>query len=137
MFVLDTNIVSELRRKRPHGAVTAWLRAIPETALRVSAMTIGELQRGIEITRVQDAARAIEIELWLDRVLATFEIVPIDSEIMRRWARLMHNKSDDLYEDALIAATALVHGLTIVTRNTRDFEAFGTQVLNPFSHQRG
>lgn len=133
MYLLDTNVVSELRRPRPHGAVLAWLRDTPDKNLHVSAVTIGEVQAGIEMTREQDPAKAAEIEAWLDLVQETYNVLPIDAHIFRRWARLMHRRPDDLIEDAMIAATALVHDLTVVTRNVRDFERFGVTTLNPFS----
>ena len=132
MYLLDTNIVSELRRSRPHGAVLSWLRGIDDTHLHLSAVTIGELQAGVEITRDHDPQRAAEIELWLEEVMQTFNILPIDASIFRRWARLLHRRSNDLAEDAMIAATAQVHNLIVVTRNTRDFEHLGIETLNPF-----
>lgn len=133
MFLLDTNVVSELRRPRPHGAVLAWLRAASDADLHLSAVTIGELQAGIEITREQDAAKAAEIEAWLEQVAASHNILAMDGRIFRCWARLMHRRSDDLLEDAMIAATAKVHNLTVVTRNIRDFEPFGVATLDPFT----
>jgi predicted nucleic acid-binding protein len=132
MYLLDTNVVSELRRPRPHGAVLAWLRATSETDLYVSAVTIGELQAGAEITREQDAVKAAEIESWIDRVAATHNVLPMDGIIFRRWARLMHRRTEALSEDAMIAATAAVHNLTVVTRNVRNFGPFGVETLNPF-----
>ncbi len=136
MFLLDTNVVSELRRTRPHGAVLAWLRATPDADLYLSAVTIGELQAGIEITREQDVAKAAEIETWLEQVAASYNILPMDGRAFRCWARLMHRRPDDLLEDAMIAATATVHNLTVVTRNIRDFEPFGVATLDPFSMGR-
>ncbi len=136
MFLLDTNVVSELRRPRPHGAVLAWLRATSDADLYLSAVTIGELQAGVEITREQDAAKAAEIETWLEQVAASYNILPMDGRIFRCWARLMHRRSDDLLEDAMIAATAMVHNLTVVTRNIRDFEPFSVPALDPFSAAR-
>ncbi len=135
MFLIDTNVISELKRKRPHGAVLAWLKSVPASELRISAMTIGEIQAGVEITREQDVAKAREIETWLEQIIGSYQVLAIDSSVMRMWARLMHSKSSDLYEDGIIAATALVHGLTIVTRNTRDFKGFGTKVLDPFVYK--
>jgi predicted nucleic acid-binding protein len=133
MFLLDTNVVSELRKARPHGGVLAWLNAIPESDLFISAVTVGEIQRGIELTRDQDQAKALEISEWADRLAATQNILPMDAQTFRIWARLMHHQSDALFEDAMIAATALVHQLTVVTRNTRDFAPFKVPVLDPFS----
>jgi len=132
MYLLDTNIVSELRRPRPHGAVLAWLRAVDDHALHISAVTLAEIQAGVEITREQDAAKAEEIEHWLDQVATTFNVVAADAAVFRQWARLMHRQQDHLIEDALIAATALVHGWTVATRNVADFTSFDVPILNPF-----
>ena len=132
MYLLDTNVISELRRPRPHGAVVAWLAPIADGDLHLSAVTIGEIQAGIEITREQDAAKADEIEQWAALVAASYNVLPMDAETFRLWARLMHRSSNTLYEDAMIAATAKQHGLTIVTRNVGDFASFGVEIFNPF-----
>jgi predicted nucleic acid-binding protein len=102
MYLLDTNIVSELRRVRPHGAVIAWLRDIRDEDLHVSAVTIGEIQSGIEITREQDEAKAAEIEAWLEQVTETYNVVSMDARAFRSWARLIHLRTDDLIEDAIL-----------------------------------
>ena len=133
MYLLDTNVVSELRRPRPHGAVLAWLASVDDTELFVSAVTLGEIQAGIELTRGQDPAKASELEGWLDMVAGAYNVLPMDAAVFRAWARLMHRRSDTLYEDAMIAATAKVHRLTVVTRNVADFQALGFEVLNPFA----
>ena len=133
MFLLDTNVVSELRRIRPHGSVLAWLRATPEEHLHIAAVTIGELQAGVEVTRDQDPDKATQIESWIDNIAATYNIVPLDASIFRRWARLMHRVGRQYSEDAMIAATAEVRNLTVVTRNVRDFKHFGVAIFNPFS----
>ena len=99
----------------------------------MSAVTVGEIQAGIEITRKQDAAKAKEIELWLDGVEQSYGVLPADAAIFRRWAQLMHRRPDHHLEDALIAATALVRGMTVVTRNVDDFEPFGPPLINPFT----
>jgi toxin FitB len=137
VYLLDTNVISELRRKRPHGAVVAWLRTVPDADLHISAATIGELQVGIEMTREQNPARAAEIETWLEAVAATYNVLPMDGRIFRAWARLMHRQSGSLVEDAMIAATAVVHDLTVATRNSRDFQKLGVGIFNPFTTSSG
>jgi len=132
MYLLDTNVVSELRRPRPHGAVVAWLESVADADLHLSAVTIGEIQAGIEITRERDAAKADEIEAWLEQVAQTFNILDMDARAFRAWAKLVHRRSDEILEDAMIAASAAVHGLTVVTRNIRDFEKLNVPILNPF-----
>ena len=132
MFLLDTNVVSELRRPRPHGAVMTWLASVPELQVYVSAYSIAELQMGVEKTRAQDPIRAAELDLWLDEVVAGYNVLAMDASIFRAWAKLRHGRSDTLHGDAMIAATAAVHGLTVATRSVRDFEALGVAVFNPF-----
>jgi len=133
MYLLDTNVVSELRKQRPHGAVVGWLESIDDAQLYLSAVTLGEIQAGIEITRAQDPEKAKEIEAWLELVAGAYNVLPMDAAAFRAWGRLMHGKSDTLYEDAMIAATAKVHGLTVATRNVADFNALGLEVFNPFA----
>ncbi len=133
MFLVDTNVVSETRRRQPHPAVLAWLRSTRSRELSVSALTIGEIQRGVENLRDRDPARANSIESWLaEAVLEGFEVLPFDGAAAREWARLMQGQSADLTIDAMIASTALVHGLTVVTRNERDFDQLNVPTLNPF-----
>jgi predicted nucleic acid-binding protein len=131
-YLLDTNVVSELRKPRPHGAVLAWLQSVDDVSLHLATVTLGEIQAGIELTREQDAKKAGEIEAWLDLVSDSYNVLPMDGPAFRCWARLMHRTSDTLYEDAMIAAVAKVNGLTVVTRNVADFSSFGVELLNPF-----
>lgn len=132
MYLLDTNVISELRRTKPHGAVVAWFGGVREEDLHIAAVTLGELQAGIELTRELDSQKALELTAWVDAVGQTYNIVPSDGETFRCWARFMHKRSDDLVLDAMIAATAQIHNFTVVTRNVRDFTLFGVRTLNPF-----
>jgi predicted nucleic acid-binding protein len=136
MYLLDTNVVSELRKPRPHGAVLAWLHGVDDANLHLATVTLGEIQAGIELTREQDPAKASEIEAWLDLLSLSYNVLPMDGPAFRCWARLMHRQSDTLYEDAMIAAIAKVHNLTVVTRNGADFKPFEVPLLNPFDTGR-
>ena len=132
MYLLDTNVVSELRRPKPHKTVLNWIEAVPADRLFLSAVTAGEIQAGIERTREQDTVKAAELESWLGRVIDGYGILPMDVAAFREWARLKHRQSDSLFEDAMIAATARVHRLTVVTRNVRDFHKFEVELFDPF-----
>lgn len=132
-YLLDTNVVSELRKPKPHGAVVAWLNGLPANQLTLSAVTIGELQAGVERTRRQDPRKADEIERWLDQLAASYEVLPMDAPCFREWARLMEGRPEQLLEDMMIAATARVHHLTLATRNVRDFAGIDLRVVNPFA----
>ena len=135
-YLLDTNVVSELRKRKPHGAVLAWIDTLRPEQIFLSAVTIGELQAGAELTRKTDPAKASEIENWLMVTEGTFSVIPMDSACFREWARLKMGKPSALIEDAMIAATARVHGLQIATRNERDFRQFQVAVFNPFQFVR-
>jgi hypothetical protein len=138
MFLLDTNVVSEFRRRKPSRAVVAWLADTPAERLFISAVTIGEIQSGIEIVREKDESRAAALETWLDSILDTHNVLALDADAFRTCARLRHRKPKALYEDAMIAAVARHRELTVVTRNVKDFEPFGVATLNPFDqHSRG
>lgn len=132
MYLLDTNVVSELRRQKPHGAVIAWLNGVEDKDLFISSVTIGEIQAGIEMTREQDLEKACQLDQWLDLVAGTYNVISMDAGIFRAWAKLMHKTSDTLYEDAMIAATAKINNLVVVTRNISDFRSFGIKLFNPF-----
>jgi predicted nucleic acid-binding protein len=132
VYLLDTTVVFELRRSKPHGAVVAWLGGVADEHLHLCAVTVGEIQAGIEVTRTQDAAKADEIEAWLARVMDTYSILAMDARAFRCWARLMHRCSEDVIGDAMIAAIAIVHDLVVVTRTGRNFGQFGVRTLDPF-----
>src|SRR5712691_4451057 len=132
MYLLDTNVISETRRPRPHRGVIAWLLSVAAEQIFLSAVTLGELQIGVEKLRQQDTARAEIIEKWVDSVAGSYNVLPMDRRAFRRWAQLMRGQPSDLVADAMIAATAVVHGLTIVTRNVRDFERLGLSPIDPF-----
>ena len=132
MYLLDTGIISELRRPRPHGGLIAWLSGIGSDQIFISAVTLGELQAGVENARQQDPGRAEIIASWIDSVAASYNVLPMHGDAFRCWARLMHGKPAELIADAMIAATAVVHNLTVVTRNLRDFERLGVPAFNPF-----
>lgn len=131
-FLLDTNVVSELRKPRPHGAVVAWVNDQQEEQLFLSAVTLGELQAGIEKTRRQDPVKAIEIESWADQLASSYQVLPMDTTCFREWGRIIDRKPDELLEDAMIAATARVHHLIVATRNEGDFKQLDVRIFNPF-----
>lgn len=133
MYLLDTNIVSELRKPKPHGAVLAWIEAIPDSSLAISAVTIGEIQAGIEMTKEQDQEKAILLGMWLDQVAESFNVLPMNAKTFRLWGKIMHRQTNTVIEDAMIAATAIENGLTVVTRNEKDFKRFMVPIFNPFN----
>ena len=134
-YLLDTNVVSEFRKKKPHGALIEWIATLRSEHLFVSAVTVGELQAGIERTREQDVEKVSELERWADELSTFYYVLPMDTTCFREWARLMHRKSADLIPDAMIAATARVHGLVVATRNERDFRELKVEVFNPFQYK--
>ncbi len=132
-FLLNTNVVSELRKSRPHGGVVAWIESVDDAEPYLASVTIGEIHAGIELTRDQGSARADAIEHWLNQVCNTFNILTMDGPAFLRWAQLMHRQSDTIYEDGMIAAIAKVHQLTVVTRNVGDFRQLKVPLMNPFT----
>jgi hypothetical protein len=134
-YLIDTNVWSELRnRGRADGHVRTWAEAASPADLYLSAVTVFELERGVLLMERRDPQQGSRLRLWLERqVLEPFErqTLPIDAAIARRCAAL-HVPDPRPERDALIAATALTHGLTVVTRNVGDFEPMGVAVLNPW-----
>jgi predicted nucleic acid-binding protein len=131
-YLLDTNVISELRKAKPYGGVKAWLDGLRTDQIYLSAVTMGELQAGVELTRIQDPEKAREIELWIDNLPNTMFVLAMDLICFREWGRVMRDKPDSLNMDAMIAATAKVHGLVVATRNERDFRNLGIEIYNPF-----
>lgn len=132
--LLDTNVLSETRKKQPDPGVLTWLSKVRASELFVSVLSIGEIRYGIERLARRDAVQAEALGRWLDQLTAAYgdRIVPVTMEIAHEWARL--SVPDRLpVVDGLLAATALVNGWTLVTRNTADVESTGVRLLNPFS----
>jgi len=132
MYLLDTNVVSETRKPSRHFSVMQWLATQLPSQIFLPSIVFLELQRGVEITRVQNPARAIEIERWIDLLASSSQVINFDVAAAREYSRLRRHKPDFVSEDAMIAAIARVNGYTVVTRNTRDFLLFGVKVFNPF-----
>lgn len=138
MFLLDTNVISELRKTRAGTAdpnVLAWADSVDASALFISAITVLELEQGVMRVERRDARQGGILRAWLDgQVMPEFtsRILPIDAEVARRCAAL-HVPDPRSERDALIAATALVHGMAVVTRNTADFDKTGVRLVNPWS----
>lgn len=135
-YLLDTNVLSELRRRVPNARVVDWLAQRPTSTLFLSVLTLGEIRKGAE--GVTDAQRRLALIDWLEADLPAFftgRILPIDTQVADRWGRLVAATGRPLPAiDSLLAATALHHGLYLVTRNERDFTNLGLQVINPWSH---
>jgi len=133
-YLLDTNVLSELRRKTPNPAVSAWFAIRPATSLYLSVLTLGELRKGID--GVKDAARRLALSDWLQTDMSMFfmgRVLSIDEHVADRWGQLVAAAGRPLPAiDSLLAATALVHGLSMVTRNAKDFEGLGLEVINPW-----
>ena len=134
-YLLDTNVLSELRRKTPNPAVSAWFATRPATSLFLSVLTLGELRKGID--GVKDAARRLALSDWLQTEMSVFfmgRVLSIDEQVADRWGQLVAAARRPLPAvDSLLAATALVHGLSMVTRNAKDFEGQGLEVINPWA----
>ncbi len=133
-YLLDTNVLSELRRKTPHPDVVAWMSSRPASTLYLSVLTLGELRKGVE--GVADASRRLALMDWLETDLPSFfagRILAVDAQVSDRWGRLLALAGRPLPAiDSLLGATASLHGLRMVTRNARDFVALGVEVVNPW-----
>jgi toxin FitB len=133
-YLLDTNVLSELRKaKRAHPGVLVWFEQVKDDELFTSVLVLGELRRGVESLRLRDPVAALALEQWLMRLVDQFSerILPVDREVATRWG-LLNVPTPIPTVNGLLAATALTHGLTLVTRNTRDVERTRVPVLNPF-----
>lgn len=133
MFLLDTVVISELRKARPDSGVVRWISKCQDEQLFLSVISIGEIERGIEKQRKADVGFADELAVWLETLTRLYgdRVLSITPAIARRWGRLSAVSSNN-GADLLIAATALVHGLQVVTRNVSDFEPTGVVIVNPF-----
>ena len=134
-YLLDTNIVSELRRRdRTNAGVLSWFHSVDDDELFLSVMTLGEIRKGIEQLRRRDATQAVVLEQWLNTLETTFvgRLLAVDSDAADQWGKLQAIRPVPIV-DALLAATCLRDTLTLVTRNDTDFDGLGISVLNPFS----
>jgi predicted nucleic acid-binding protein len=134
-YLLDTNVLSETRKRQPAASVSGWLASVPPDRLHLSVLTLGEIEQGIaRIAGRGDRQQAAALEHWLREVETGFEdrVLSVTLPVAAAWGRQQHARPLPVL-DALIAATARVHGLTVVTRNVKDFEPAGVQVLNPFA----
>jgi predicted nucleic acid-binding protein len=133
-YLIDTHVLSELRRRQPHAGVVDWMQARPRQSLFLSVLTLAEIRKGIE--RIGDAPRKQALTDWLEVELPRYflgRLLGIDAPVADRWGRLMADAARPLPAiDALLAATALQHDLTLVTRNTKDFVALGVRLINPW-----
>jgi predicted nucleic acid-binding protein len=137
-YLIDTNVLSELRRKKPNPGVVAWFEERPATTLYVSVLTLGEIRKGIEA--LDSSKRKLRLLDWLETELPAFfsgRILPIDEEVADRWGRLLAVAGRPLPAiDSLLAATALTHGLTLVTRNLGDFPHPDLEIIDPWNSER-
>ena len=136
MYLVDTNVISEARKgKRANPGVAQFFRMIPAAERYISALTVGEIRRGVEnIRRRGELTQALQLEAWLDCVVLEYShrILSFDADCAHVWGRLMSPQASQPV-DKQIAAIALIHGLEVVTRNTKDFSMTGVSLLNPFS----
>ena len=133
-FLLDTNVISEARKRDPSTALMAWFEQVDGTRLFLSVLVIGEIRQGMERLKSRDPARAEQIEKWLETLKRDYRerVLPVTDEVAEEWGRLNAARSLPVI-DGLLAATASVHDLTLVTRNVVDFQGTGVRVLDPFA----
>ncbi len=134
-YLLDTNILSEIRKPKPHGGVLAWFTAHHPEGFATPVIALFELQMGVEKVREHDALKAAEFDFWAARIAGGSDVLPLDAEAAREAARLLSKLPMAMIADAMIAAIAKVNGLTVATRNTKDFERLGVALVNPFLHR--
>ena len=134
-YLLDTNVISEIRKKRPNAAVLDFLRGVPKGSLHLSCLSFGELREGIERKRKKDAIGAAAIAQWVGTLESDYldYTLPINTDIAKLWGIWSAQRSRPII-DTLLAATAIVHGLTLVTRNISDVHNLPVLVLNPWTH---
>jgi predicted nucleic acid-binding protein len=133
-FILDTDVISEFSKRRPNETVVKFVESSSSDKLWLSVLSLGEIRRGIEVGRRRNPDAAASIARWLARTEDQFadRVLPITAEIAHRWGEITSDRARPVV-DTLIAATALVHGLTVVTRNVRDFQTLGIPVINPWN----
>ncbi|MEP6814961.1 MAG: type II toxin-antitoxin system VapC family toxin [Marmoricola sp.] len=133
IFLLDTNVISELRKPRPNRGVVSWFEAVDDDALRLSVLVLGEIRNGVERLRARDLISAVALDAWLTQLHRRFHdrIAPVTTDIADQWGRITASQPLPIV-DSLLAATALTHGWTLVSRNERDLTATGVALLNPF-----
>lgn len=139
MYVLDTNVLSEVRRTAPNRNVLAWIASVPDHRIHISVVVIGEIRRGARLLARTNAQVGRRIDLWLDELIDNYalgdRLLPVGVEDALMWGRITADHRQLPEADALIAAQALARDWTVVTRNVKDFERTGVRLLNPFEYE--
>ena len=135
-YLLDTNAVSELTKRRPNAGYMSWIRKIPELSTYLSILTFGEIYKGIAETSLDNPRKAAELEEWCEKLYEDYEFaerkLPVTKEIAKRWGDFYAIREVSSI-DGFLAATAIEHNFTLVTRNEKDFEGLGVRILNPWT----